>query len=42
MQITREIREFAREHSQTPDEAVASGMRDKAEEFRARGGRLYP
>ncbi|HHO52449.1 MAG TPA: phosphomethylpyrimidine synthase ThiC [Deltaproteobacteria bacterium] len=42
MQITQEVRDYAREHGYGEEEAVAAGMEAAAEAFRARGGELYP
>ncbi len=41
MEITRQVRDYAREHGQSPEEAVAEGLEAKAEEFRRSGARLY-
>ncbi|MFD0691030.1 phosphomethylpyrimidine synthase ThiC [Actinomadura fibrosa] len=41
MKITRDVRRYAGEHGLAEDEALAAGMRDKAEQFRAGGGRVY-
>jgi phosphomethylpyrimidine synthase len=41
MQITQEVREYAREHRLDDEEAIKAGMKEKAEEFRARGGDVY-
>lgn len=40
MKITRDVRRFAAERGLADAEALAAGMREKAEEFRAGGGRL--
>ncbi|MGI5201566.1 phosphomethylpyrimidine synthase ThiC [Spirillospora sp. CA-108201] len=40
MKITRDVRRFAAERGLADGEALAAGMREKAEEFRAAGGRL--
>jgi hypothetical protein len=34
MEITAQVRDYAARHGVTPDAAVASGMAEKAEEFR--------
>ncbi|TDC95266.1 phosphomethylpyrimidine synthase ThiC [Actinomadura sp. 7K507] len=41
MKITRDVRRYAGERGLAEDEAVATGMREKAEEFKAAGGRVY-
>jgi len=41
MRITEDIRRFAAEQGVEAAEAVEAGMREKAEEFRRRGGELY-
>ncbi|TDD68661.1 phosphomethylpyrimidine synthase ThiC [Actinomadura darangshiensis] len=41
MKITRDVRRYAGEHGLAEDEALAAGMRAKAEEFKAAGGRVY-
>ena len=42
MKITQEVREFAREHSLADDkEALATGMKEKAREFREKGSDIY-
>ena len=42
MKITQDVRDYAREHGLTEvDEALAEGMKAKAEEFRAGGGEVY-
>jgi phosphomethylpyrimidine synthase len=41
MQITQEVREYAREHHLEDEKAIEAGMKEKAEEFRARGGDVY-
>lgn len=41
MKITRDVRRFAEERGLAEEEALAEGMREKAEEFRAGGGRVY-
>ncbi|SNS38746.1 phosphomethylpyrimidine synthase ThiC [Actinomadura mexicana] len=40
MKITRDVRRFAAERGLADGEALAAGMREKAEEFRSAGGRL--
>ncbi len=41
MRITQDIREYAAQQGLEMHEAVAAGMRAKAEEFRQRGGQVY-
>ena len=42
MKITQDVRDYAREHGLAEvDEALAEGMKAKAEEFRAGGGEVY-
>ncbi|MGC4958243.1 phosphomethylpyrimidine synthase ThiC [Actinomadura citrea] len=40
MKITQDVRRFAAERGLADGEALAAGMREKAEEFRAAGGRV--
>jgi phosphomethylpyrimidine synthase len=43
MQITQEVREYARAHGIADDsEALERGMEAKSQEFRAEGGEIYP
>jgi phosphomethylpyrimidine synthase len=41
MRITQEVRDFARSRNLEDEEAIEAGMREKAEEFRERGGEVY-
>jgi len=42
MKITQDVRDYAREHGLAEvDEALAEGMKAKAEEFRKGGGEVY-
>ncbi len=41
MKITQDVRDYAREIGMADDQAVEAGLRSKAEEFRAQGGRVY-
>jgi phosphomethylpyrimidine synthase len=41
MKITQDVRDYAAAQGVTADEALAQGMREKAEEFRAAGGEVY-
>jgi phosphomethylpyrimidine synthase len=41
MEITQQVRDYAREHAVADDVAVKQGLDDKAAEFRKGGGELY-
>ena len=41
MRITEDIRQFAAAHGMETVEAIEEGMREKAEEFREKGGEIY-
>jgi phosphomethylpyrimidine synthase len=41
MRITQDVRKYAEEHGLNEDEALAAGMAEKSEEFRAAGDRVY-
>jgi len=41
MKITQDVRDYAEAHGIGADEAVAQGMKEKADEFRRAGGDLY-
>jgi phosphomethylpyrimidine synthase len=41
MRITQDIRDYAREHGLEEDQVIQVGMKEKAEEFRAAGGKIY-
>ncbi|MEH7415841.1 phosphomethylpyrimidine synthase ThiC [Neobacillus drentensis] len=41
MRISHDIRNYAKENKLDPNEAIAKGMREKAEEFKETGGNLY-
>jgi phosphomethylpyrimidine synthase len=41
MKITQDVRDYAAEKGVGVDDAVAAGLREKAEEFRARGSEVY-
>ncbi len=41
MKITQDVRRFAAEHGVDERTALETGMREKAEEFVAKGGRIY-
>ena len=41
MRISADVRKYAEEHGMSPEEAQASGMREKSEEFKKAGRKLY-
>jgi phosphomethylpyrimidine synthase len=41
MKITQDVRKYAEEHGLDDSAALATGMHEKAEEFKARGAKLY-
>lgn len=41
MKITQDVRAYAEKHGMPEEEALSAGMREKAEEFTRRGGRVY-
>jgi phosphomethylpyrimidine synthase len=41
MKITQDVRDYAARQGISVDEALATGLRDKAQEFRQEGGELY-
>ena len=41
MKITQDVRRYAEEHGVSEQDAIATGMREKAEEFAEQGGRIY-
>ncbi|WP_425394185.1 phosphomethylpyrimidine synthase ThiC [Actinomadura oligospora] len=41
MKITQDVRRYAQEHELDDSQALAAGMREKAAEFQASGGRVY-
>ena len=41
MRITEDVRRFAAEHGMETVEAIEEGLKEKAEEFRGKGGELY-
>ncbi|WP_462137251.1 phosphomethylpyrimidine synthase ThiC [Candidatus Mycalebacterium sp.] len=41
MEITRQIRDYAEKEGVTESEAVKRGLKEKAEEFKERGGEIY-
>jgi phosphomethylpyrimidine synthase len=41
MKITQDVRDYAAEKGLAVDEAVAAGLREKAEQFRREGGEVY-
>lgn len=42
MRITQDVREYARQKGLTEQQAIMTGMEEKAREFRARGSAIYP
>jgi phosphomethylpyrimidine synthase len=41
MKITQDVRNYAAEHGLDDKEVLAAGLREKSDEFRARGGKVY-
>lgn len=41
VEITQQVREYAREQGLDPEEAVAAGLTKKSEEFQEAGGEIY-
>ena len=41
MEITQQIRDYAREHNTDEKQARERGLNEKAHEFRTRGGEIY-
>jgi phosphomethylpyrimidine synthase len=41
MKITQDVREYAKTHGISDEAAVAQGLRDKADEFKRAGARIY-
>ena len=41
MKITQDVRQYAAEHGLADETALTAGMQEKAEEFKARGAKLY-
>lgn len=41
MKITQDVRDYAKEHGLTENEAASKGMKEKAEEFANKGGEIY-
>jgi phosphomethylpyrimidine synthase len=41
MKITQDVRDYAAAHDVPDEDAVARGLREKAEEFRLSGGEIY-
>jgi phosphomethylpyrimidine synthase len=41
MKITQDVRDYARDHNLPDDQAIATGMTHKAEEFTRHGSRIY-
>jgi phosphomethylpyrimidine synthase len=41
MKITQDVREYAKTHGLTEEDALAAGMEEKAKEFEATGAEIY-
>ena len=41
MKITQDVRDYAQAHGLAPEQAVAAGLREKAEAFREQGQTIY-
>ena len=41
MQITQDVRDYAARHATNESTALAAGLMEKADEFRAAGGEIY-
>ena len=41
MEITQQVRDYAKEHGLLDDEALETGMHEKSEEFAKGGGEIY-
>jgi phosphomethylpyrimidine synthase len=41
MKITQDVREYAAAHGLEDEKALTAGMQEKAEQFKARGAKLY-
>ena len=41
MKITQDVRDYAKKHSLSEDEALQRGLKDKAEEFKNQGHQIY-
>jgi len=41
MKITQDVRDYAAKHAISEDDAIAVGMREKSEQFRESGGKVY-
>jgi phosphomethylpyrimidine synthase len=41
MNITQDVRDYARTHGANPEDAIVEGMREKSNEFRSGGSELY-
>jgi phosphomethylpyrimidine synthase len=41
MKITQDVREYAKTHGVSEDEAIAVGMEEKVKEFEATGAEIY-
>ena len=41
MRITEDVRRYAEEHGMQTTDALAAGLREKAQEFKQTGGEIY-
>ncbi|MFQ5510474.1 MAG: hypothetical protein ACE5EO_01370, partial [Candidatus Krumholzibacteriia bacterium] len=41
MELTQQLRDYAKSHGLTENQAVSTGMQEKAGEFRELGGEIY-
>jgi phosphomethylpyrimidine synthase len=41
MKITQDVRDYARTHGLSEDDAIAAGLEEKAKEFEATGAEIY-
>ena len=41
MKISEEVRQYAEENGMQTEEAIASGMKEKAEQFKESGSEIY-
>ena len=41
MKITDDVRQYAKEHGMTDEEALQKGMEEKSDEFKEKGGEVY-
>ena len=41
MEITQQVRDYAREHGMTDADALQAGMDEKSDEFKKKGSEIY-